>query len=49
MWGKLLGKLMAYSGNLLAIVGIVDHNNLITAFGIIVLIVGCILHEMNEK
>jgi len=49
MWGKFLGKLMAYSGNLLAIAGIVKNSNLLAISGILILIVGCYIHEVNEK
>jgi len=49
MLEKLLGKLMAYSGNLLAVAGLIEHNLFIVVAGIIVLVLGCIVHEVNEK
>jgi len=49
MWGKLLGKLMAYAGILMAIAGIVKDSNILAGAGIIILIIGSYYHEVNEK
>jgi len=49
MIAKVLGKIFAYLGNLVAIAGLVWDNIPLFLLGVVILIVGCIMHEFDEK
>jgi len=46
---KILGKILAYVGNLMAIAGLVWLNLPLFSVGLFALVVGCVVHELGES
>jgi len=47
---KILGKILAYIGFLVAMAGLINNwNALLFILGVLINIIGCILHEANEQ
>lgn len=49
MLAKILGKLFSYLGLLMGCAGAIWDNFYLFFVGVIVMIIGCLMHEINEK
>jgi hypothetical protein len=49
VWGKFIGKVFSYLGLLIGIGGVVWENLPMFILGIVTIVIGCAIHEANEK